>query len=231
MIQRYKLTRKSRNDFSFDLLSKEDNILFSSFTYRLKSSALTAIKSCIKHAKKKDNYYIEVSQGVSYYFKLKGGGDNTLAESQMYHSEEKVVEAIKSSIINSQTPLIDFIDETKITSYKNLHKKETNNPLEKYFLYFKKDGVKTKLNPEAFEMSDEAFKVFTELFDKSYGDIQTDDNLISIHTGGWSENESLINDLKETAWWFINHSISKKGGHYYFDTNQNSDKKWKVVKT
>lgn len=67
------------------------------------------------------------------------------------------------------------------------------------------------------------------MYDTNYGSIEEDENLISIHTGGWSDNEELIREFKETGWWFKNHEITARGGHYYFNTDFCADKEWKII--
>lgn len=105
------------------------------------------------------------------------------------------------------------------------------SPFEKYNFYKRnKKGQITGINEISFEKADEAFELFKELFDCNYGSIYEDDNLIEIHTGGWSENEALIEQLKQTIWWLRNHKITKSGGHYYFDTDFHSDRKWVITK-
>ena len=106
---------------------------------------------------------------------------------------------------------------------------EEKNPFEKYILYVYEDGKIVGVNSNAIEFAEETFdlnsKSFTIVY---YGSINEDENLISIHTGGWSENEYLISEFKETGWWFQNHKITAKGGHYYFDTDFQADKKWEI---
>ena len=82
------------------------------------------------------------------------------------------------------------------------------NRFEKYLTYIKENGKIVDVNVKAFELKDEALQLFKELYDTHYGSIEEDENLISIHTGGWSDNEQLIREFRETAWWFINHDIS-----------------------
>lgn len=103
------------------------------------------------------------------------------------------------------------------------------NRFQKYQLYLKENGTIVGVNSKAFDFIDEAFELFKELYDTFYGDINEDDNLISIHTGGWSENEVLIEEFKQTLWWFKYHKITKRGGHYYFDTDFDAEKKWKII--
>lgn len=104
-----------------------------------------------------------------------------------------------------------------------------DNRFEKYLMYEKENGKIVNVNPKAFELADEAFLLFKELYDTNYGSIDEDENLISIHTGGWSDNEQLIYEFEQTAWWLKHHKITAKGGHYYFDTDFHADKEWQIV--
>lgn len=103
------------------------------------------------------------------------------------------------------------------------------NRFEKYIMYIRENGKIVNVNPKAIELADEAFLLFKNLYDTHYGSINEDENLISIHTGGWSENESLIYEFEQTGWWFKYHKITAKGGHYYFNTDFYADKEWKIV--
>lgn len=103
------------------------------------------------------------------------------------------------------------------------------NRFKKYLTCEIKDG-KQVINPDAFKLANEAFELFKTLYNTHYGEIEEVDNLIAIHTGGWSENEELIREFKETGWWIRFHKITTAGGHYYFDTDFYSEKKWEVVK-
>ena len=107
--------------------------------------------------------------------------------------------------------------------------KNMENRFEKYLLYEKENGKVIEVNPNTFKLANEAFLLFKSLFDANYGTINEDENLISIHTGGWSENEELIEEFSQTGWWFKYHKITKIGGHYYFDTDFHAEKKWIVV--
>ena len=39
---------------------------------------------------------------------------------------------------------------------------------------------------------------------------------INVSTGGWSENEDVIDDLQDTMFWVLRWHQSKRGGHYEF---------------
>ena len=102
----------------------------------------------------------------------------------------------------------------------------------KYELYNTENGRIISVNGDAMEMElvDESFELFKSLYNKFYGLIDEDENLISIHTGGWSENEELIREFEMTVWWFKYHQITTRGGHYYFNRDLEGKKEWKIVK-
>lgn len=39
---------------------------------------------------------------------------------------------------------------------------------------------------------------------------------LELHTQGWSGNESIVNALQKTMFWFMFWQKSVRGGHYYF---------------
>ena len=39
---------------------------------------------------------------------------------------------------------------------------------------------------------------------------------LELTTGGWSENEALIDEISSTMFWFLWWQISKRGGYYKF---------------
>lgn len=100
---------------------------------------------------------------------------------------------------------------------------------DKYKFYITKRGKIVDVNTKAFELADDAFLLFKSLYNTHYGSIIEDGNLIAIHTGGWSDNEDLIRDFEKTGWWYKNHKITAVGGHYFFNTDINSNKEWEVI--
>lgn len=100
------------------------------------------------------------------------------------------------------------------------------NQFKKYELYIKKNGRIVDVNKSAFELCDESFELFQSLYDNNYGSIEINDNLISVHSGGWSDNEDLINCFRESFWWTRFHKASFTGGHYYFQLE--GDKEWEI---
>lgn len=103
------------------------------------------------------------------------------------------------------------------------------NRFKDYLVYKWKEGKIVGMNPDSFGRASEAFSLFKELYDTHYGRIIEDENLVSIHTGGWSDNEDLIREFKLTSWWFMYHRIEAAGGHYYFNTDISGIKEWKIA--
>ena len=50
---------------------------------------------------------------------------------------------------------------------------------------------------------------------------------LEIHTGGWSNNETLVNQLKDSMFWTFFWYESRRGGHYIF---KKPYKKEKIIK-
>ena len=47
------------------------------------------------------------------------------------------------------------------------------------------------------------------------------ENCLELHTGGWSGNEMIIDELEKTIFWFMFWQKSERGGHYYFQFEEN----------
>ena len=102
-----------------------------------------------------------------------------------------------------------------------------------YCFNFKLKDAESKANIEfIFSSKKEAFDLFKSVYDTTYGSIYEDENLISVHTGGWSENELIISEFKKTWWWSTCIRMQSVGGHYYFDTDKsNGVKEWQIIKS
>lgn len=57
-----------------------------------------------------------------------------------------------------------------------------------------------------------------------------EDGLLELHTVGWSGNEEIISELKNTTLWWFRHRATRTGGHYYFKIDNNSEYDYDVVK-
>ncbi len=51
------------------------------------------------------------------------------------------------------------------------------------------------------------------------GTIKWDKGELEMHTGGWSGNEEIVNQLQGSLSWFFCWQKSERGGHYLFSGN------------
>ncbi len=64
---------------------------------------------------------------------------------------------------------------------------------------------------------DKIVKLIEEYWDSDYGLFKINNNILELITGGWSENEAIIEVLSRTMFWFFFWQESKRGGYYKFD--------------
>jgi hypothetical protein len=57
-----------------------------------------------------------------------------------------------------------------------------------------------------------------------------EDGMFELHTIGWSGNESIIYELKNTILWSMKFRAQLSGGHYYFRLDSKCGYDWNVVK-
>lgn len=66
----------------------------------------------------------------------------------------------------------------------------------------------------------EGISVIEKYWNQDYGTfyIEGKDGIIKLEltTGGWSDNEVLINEISNTMFWFLWWQESKRGGYYKF---------------
>jgi hypothetical protein len=80
----------------------------------------------------------------------------------------------------------------------------------------KKEELQTLNNCNWYE----SIKVIMNNWNEEYGrlDIEGKDGttILELITGGWSENEEIINQLSTTMFWILWWQESKRGGYYKF---------------
>ena len=66
----------------------------------------------------------------------------------------------------------------------------------------------------------ECLNIIERYWNQDYGTIAIEDEVgkqtLELTTGGWSENEEIINILCNTMFWFLWWQESKRGGYYKF---------------
>ena len=78
------------------------------------------------------------------------------------------------------------------------------------------DRVEEYLKVDTYE---KFMAMLEEAWDTDYGAYRVtpcqDHTELEIHTGGWSENEEVLPQLKNTFYWGLAWLRSERGGHYY----------------
>lgn len=77
-------------------------------------------------------------------------------------------------------------------------------------------------------------EIIEKHWNKQYGNIQMQEKnskcVLELITGGWSENENLINLLRNTGFWILWWQESRRGGYYKFIYLGKSKKKIELKK-
>ena len=70
---------------------------------------------------------------------------------------------------------------------------------------------------EGLELIADNWNLNYGFFKHEYPDTHTE--IIEVTTGGWSENEEILNKLCTTMFWNLYWQESKRGGYYKFQRN------------
>lgn len=70
---------------------------------------------------------------------------------------------------------------------------------------------------------DKSIEIIKEKWNLNFGAIEKrttpNKKVLGLHTGGYSDNEKIINELSTTMFWLFYWKSSSRGGHYYFVNN------------
>jgi len=64
-----------------------------------------------------------------------------------------------------------------------------------------------------------------------YDTLEYEDGLLELHTMGWSGNESIIEELRNTDLWHFKFRAQQAGGHYFFKIDSEAEQDWYIVKS
>lgn len=93
-------TRKN-GEFQFNLKADNGQTVLSSEGYSSKAGCMNGIESVKKNSQSKDNFERKVSSNGKHYFNLKAANGQVIGTSEMYESEEGMVNGIASVIKNA----------------------------------------------------------------------------------------------------------------------------------
>lgn len=93
-------TRKN-GEFQFNLKADNGQTILSSEGYSSKAGCMNGIESVKKNSQSQDNFERKVSSNGKHYFNLKASNGQVIGTSEMYESEEGMVNGIASVIKNA----------------------------------------------------------------------------------------------------------------------------------
>jgi uncharacterized protein len=95
--------------FYFNLQADNGQIILSSEGYTTKAACQNGIESVKKNAGESDNYDQLSSVNGKFYFNLKAGNGQVIGKSQMYESEDGMINGMASCIKNAHNA--DVVEE------------------------------------------------------------------------------------------------------------------------
>ena len=80
-------------------------------------------------------------------------------------------------------------------------------------------------------LHDELIAYIKQLWWMSDDAIDYQVGLLELHTYGWSGNESIVEELRNTDLWTFKFRAETTGGHYYFKIDNEAEQDWWIIKT
>jgi uncharacterized protein YegP (UPF0339 family) len=87
MASKFHLKKASNEQFHFNLLAGNGEIILSSEQYKAKQSALEGIESVRKNSQREGAFEIKTAAGGKFHFVLKATNGQVIGTSQLYASE------------------------------------------------------------------------------------------------------------------------------------------------
>jgi hypothetical protein len=98
---KFVITTRSNGEFQFNLKADNGQTILSSEGYTTKAACLNGVESVKKNSQESDNFERKVASNGKHYFNLKAGNGQVIGTSQMYESEEGMVNGLASVIKNA----------------------------------------------------------------------------------------------------------------------------------
>ncbi len=93
-------TRKN-GEFQFNLKADNELTILSSEGYSSKAGCMNGIESVKKNSQSQDNFERKISSNGKHYFNLKASNRQVIGTSEMYESEDGMVNGLASIIKNA----------------------------------------------------------------------------------------------------------------------------------
>ncbi|MFZ1785210.1 MAG: YegP family protein [Ferruginibacter sp.] len=104
------ISTRSNGEFQFNLKADNGQTVLSSEGYKTKAACTNGVESVKKNSQSQDNFERLVAKNGKHYFNLKAGNGQIIGTSQMYESEDGMVNGLASVLKNAHNA--DVVNET-----------------------------------------------------------------------------------------------------------------------
>ena len=104
------ITKRKNEEFQFVLKADNGQVILASEGYSAKASCNSGIESVKKNSQDKDTFERLVSKNGKHQFNLKAGNGQIIGTSEMYETEDGMVNGIASVIKNAHNAAV--VDES-----------------------------------------------------------------------------------------------------------------------
>lgn len=101
------IKRDKSNDFRFNLLASNNQIILISEGYSTKQACMNGIYSVIENAKEESNFDKRISSNGKYYFNLKASNGQIIGTSELYESQAGRENGIYAVQHNAQNRIVE----------------------------------------------------------------------------------------------------------------------------
>lgn len=104
------ISARSNGEFQFNLKADNGQVILNSEGYKTKAACNNGVESVKKNSQDSSNFERLVAKNGKHYFNLKAGNGQIIGTSQMYESEDGMVNGLASVLKNAHNS--DVVDET-----------------------------------------------------------------------------------------------------------------------
>jgi uncharacterized protein len=108
---KFVITTRTNGEFQFNLKADNGQTILSSEGYSAKAGCLNGVESVKKNSQDSSNFERKESTNGKFYFNLKAGNGQIIGTSQMYESEDGMVNGLASVLKNAHNA--EVVDETE----------------------------------------------------------------------------------------------------------------------
>lgn len=104
---KFVISTRKNGEFQFVLKADNGQVILTSEGYAAKASCTNGIESVKKNSQSQDNFERLTSSNGKHYFNLKASNGQVIGTSQMYESEDGMVNGIASVIKNAHNAEVE----------------------------------------------------------------------------------------------------------------------------